>query len=560
MPGGQHAWLAMTFYTVSIDDQDGLLARHHGSILLDELGQWTNPLMQANAMTFSVPRTMPLPTERLAFIGNFLGDDWKPIEPFADNFEVVRFLSQLAKSDLGGSIERPSDEGDTQIARMMAAETIYAIERRGNSSSGWYTESLRKAFLVIATMHPELASDDEARAIPNAGFSTAEDAKTVLISAMAITSQNIRVTENLQFALEQYRHFVERGEFVPTSYGARGQSVSNNLARFNQVLSAFQGDIGKLRTLLKAEFTMGEFRSAAAKFGISIGGSELVDEKVYGSMIFGPKIGNGFLQNLMGNYEPITIDLWFMRMWGRYTGTLVSDTIVPDALPRMARGVRKSMRSKKMAALFAACGVPHPREFVTMKKEGLLDASRSAVTAWERARRALIRSGKDNAEISLVKARLEWPGAAESIVQSLGLPVDAPKSAGTRRWIRSVSLKAIDILMDSGYEISAADMQATLWYPEKELYDRLAGRRVGTLNVSYDIAAATIARREGVSDERIERILRSARRNGTERSRNHPSDGRGDAGTDRCPRQRASGARGKQDARRDQDLSPPIMA
>jgi len=484
---------------------------------------------------------LAFPTNRRTFIGHFLRDDWKPVEPFEDNFEVVRFLASVARSDLNGKpINGPSEEGDAAIAALMAAEVIHAIERRGKSATGWYTDSLRKAFDIVAMMHPELADDDVAREIEPAGFQSAQDARIVLIAAMAITSQNIRVNENLQYALEQYRHFVATGAFVPTGYGAMGQSVRNNLARFNQVLDAFSGDLSKMRTLLTAEFTMGEFRDAAAKFGIEIGGRELIDEKVYGSMMFGPKVGNGFFQNLIGNYEPITIDLWFMRMWGRYTGTLVSDSIVPDAVNRLVKGLRRSARGKKMADLFKTSEIPPVNVFRTMPKEQLLRSCRNLLNVWERTRRALVRSGKGNAEISVIKARLEWPGAADSIVKSLGHPIDAPKSAGIRRWIRSVTARTLDILKDSGYEITAADMQALLWYPEKELYDKLAGRQLGTLNVSYDQAAAVIAKRNGIPHEWIERILDSRNCDGSRRPGSHGAVGQGHTGSDCRPRERAA--------------------
>ena len=33
-----------------------------------------------------------------------------------------------------------------------------------------------------------------------------------------------------------------------------------------------------------------------------------------------PKIGNGFYQNLRGNYDPLTMDRWWMRFANRITG------------------------------------------------------------------------------------------------------------------------------------------------------------------------------------------------------------------------------------------------
>jgi hypothetical protein len=48
-----------------------------------------------------------------------------------------------------------------------------------------------------------------------------------------------------------------------------------------------------------------------------------VDTEVYGASVFGPKIGNGFFMNLNGQFDQLTMDRWFMRQFGRLTGTLI---------------------------------------------------------------------------------------------------------------------------------------------------------------------------------------------------------------------------------------------
>jgi hypothetical protein len=475
-----------------------------------------------------LPIEPPLPS---VFSGNFLGD-WVPEKPLADNLEVVRFLSELALQDLGGKpITGPSEEGDEILAKMMAAETAAAIERAGRSSLHWYTDTLQRAFAVAATMHPEVLVDAAARPHAHIGFRSAEDARLVLIAAMAITSQNMVVQANMKAALEQYRHFLGEGRFLPKAYGAKGKPIMANLERFNLVLEALGGDLGRMRKLLTARFTMGEFRKAAEKFGIRIGGKELVSEAVYGSMLFGPKIGN-FMQNLLGNHEPVTIDLWFMRTWGRYTGTLVGGELPAGAVPRLVKGLRRSMRGKRMAASMAEAGIPEPGAFRSMDSEELVAACREVVLFWERMRRGMARKGVTNEEMSRIKADLSWPGAAESVVRALGAPVDSPRTASTRRWIRSVVFRALEILKDSGYEMTAADMQACLWYPEKELYDRLTGRPVGQLNLGYDEAMSVIARQEGIPDDEVERALRSVGTDGLGRRGGHGAPRRGDAGAD----------------------------
>jgi hypothetical protein len=53
----------------------------------------------------------------------------------------------------------------------------------------------------------------------------------------------------------------------------------------------------------------------------------LANESVYGAIILGPKIGNGFYMNLWGKFDQLTMDRWFMRTWGRVTGTLIDKNI-----------------------------------------------------------------------------------------------------------------------------------------------------------------------------------------------------------------------------------------
>ena len=57
--------------------------------------------------------------------------------------------------------------------------------------------------------------------------------------------------------------------------------------------------------------------------------------------------------------------------------------------------------------------------------------------------------------------------------------------------------------------MNAADLQASLWYPEKDLYQTLLGRNTSVRNDSYDDVLYATARREGHTHEAIEAALRS---------------------------------------------------
>jgi hypothetical protein len=78
-----------------------------------------------------------------------------------------------------------------------------------------------------------------------------------------------------------------------------------------------------------------------------------------------------------------------------------------------------------------------------------------------------------------------------------------------RRWIRSVVDRSLQILESNNIKMNAADLQATLWYPEKDLYQVLLGRNTSVRNDSYDDALYATARREGHDHAAIEAALRS---------------------------------------------------
>src|SRR5690606_2318305 len=113
----------------------------------------------------------------------------------------------------------------------------------------------------------------------------------------------------------------------------------------------------------------------------------------------------------------------------------------------------------------------------------------------------------DNAQASEFKSKLMWPGAAEAAMKAAGRPVDSPRNAAMRKWMRDVCGKALDKLRGYGYDLNAADMQAILWFPEKEIYGKLTGRPMDRYIVSYDDAAIQTAKQKGFSDERIQSVL-----------------------------------------------------
>lgn len=490
-------------------------------------------------MDTQTDRKRPRRPMRRAFIGNFLDDGYRPKRKLKTNADVARYLLQASLADWGGKpVTGPNPASDARIARTMAMEVIAAVEREGGKvAANWYTEAIGRAVKVASAMHPELADDAKAIEIGK-GIASAEDARCVFFAALAITSQNVTIHENVRYALEQYRHYVKEGSFLPKGYGTKGSSIEGNLRRFNFMVEAFEGVAG-VRDFLAREFRMGDLAKVAEGVGIKLALREGLNEMVYGSMVFGPKIGNGFYQNLIGNHRPVTIDMWFMRTFGRYTGTLVKDIVTPAQVDRLVNALRS--RDADMIAKMVENDVAVSHEdIVAMEATDLGELVQAMMLCWERMRRELQAGGMSNPDISAYKSRIGWPGAADSIVKSLVAPVDQPERRSDRKWIRSVVGKAQDLLAKDGYHVSAADIQALLWYPEKDLYDFLSSRPLGYLNVSYDEALIVLARQEGFTDDRIEAAIGTLGR-GAGGPGVHPGAGPGEPAAVQVVREGAGG-------------------
>lgn len=104
----------------------------------------------------------------------------------------------------------------------------------------------------------------------------------------------------------------------------------------------------------------------------------------------------------------------------------------------------------------------------------------------------------DNPTIS--EFRPDWARAAKVIADAYG-PVDTPTDQD-RAVITRVVLGVQKKLKDAGVSnVTPADIQAILWYPEKDLWEKLTdGKITRQLNLSYDSEFLKIAEELGLGD------------------------------------------------------------
>jgi hypothetical protein len=170
--------------------------------------------------------------------------------------------------------------------------------------------------------------------------------------------------------------------------------------------------------------------------------------------MFGPKVGGAFYQNLNENYDPLTMDRWFMRTIGRLTGDLVNED---EALDRkQANRFREALQSATPEELERFGVDPSVvRELRSMTDDDLYPVAVGVHKVWGRE------DYKKKTEMS--SSARTWNDSAMN---------DSPTSPAHRGDVRALVDEALVIVNKDrvGEPIVPGDVQAIVWYPEKDLY------------------------------------------------------------------------------------------
>jgi hypothetical protein len=367
-------------------------------------------------------------------------------------------------------------EHNDALAEAAANEAEHALNRRGNGA-GWYREKFEEAKRVAALMHPEILTD--------------RNALSAWAAALAITSQGEKVHKNSELGDQMYRRFKEHGRFhmdaddMPKSDSKKiaSKQAKAMVANFRK----YDALIARMHEAGKGHDGVTEFLNTPMKGadlradGYKLGSGLTNDSDTHGSAIFGPKIGGGFYQNLMGNYHPVTQDLWFMRTFGRLTGTLM-DTIKTekgrqDAYDRF----EKALRAKRL------------NRPIDYSKEGL-EAESARIAKEHEYNFSKYRDQYESGE----RTKEELHYAAERMQNMLKGVQETPGGGRDRKWRADIINRVRQILQGRGHDVTNADLQATLWYPEKDFWKHM-GSTGGTSteegnNVDYSQAMQRLAR------------------------------------------------------------------
>lgn len=366
-------------------------------------------------------------------------------------------------------------------------ETLIAIQSYPDAL-GWYDAKTKAAMATMSLIHPELETDVAAQA--------------AFKIAVAVTSNGNKVFDNFKEADRQYKYYKKYGKFDSKySIGTQSKGIKDTFKFTNMVLDKMSME--NFATFLTSKFNAGDLKYIKGGKKTPLLSGFTVDTEVYGASIFGAKIGNGFFMNLYGQFDQLTMDRWFMRQYGRLTGTLldIDPVKIKSGKVRLNQALRSLTASEKKTL---ASLIPDYKSF-------------SVVELSHAINKASIKKDKRDM-LSSTPALDELRKAGNSLSKNSSGEVEAPSGGNQRKFIVGVFNEVQRRLReDAGIEITIADLQAVNWYPEKALYQTFQEGREeadGATETSdneqpdYESAAKRLAIENGITEEQIKNATR----------------------------------------------------
>lgn len=400
------------------------------------------------------------------------------------------FDARVKEATNGGNLGDQNDANAEVVSDLIAHEAVQAMNTDGNAGE-WYQQKVANAMSLAAQEFPELATD------PNAKFA--------FTAIMAITSNGASVPENSTNTFAIYRNYRDGKVFPDFGVGKEAQAMKSSFALLNRLIQ-LEG-VDSVREFMDKDVTVKVLKD---EFGLSVSG-ELMGTKLKGSAILGPKIGGGFYQNLNGNFDPLTMDRWFMRTWGRLTGTLMADA--ERKLPVQLAKFREVALSDEYRG--------------KLKSDGISRRQLSRDDEYAKSYATKIQSAYANGGF---KDKNAINKASNTFKNSQG-EKQAPQNGKEREYIRSVMMMALDkVNQTSGSDpVNMGALQAIVWYPEKDLYKQLGVGNAKSEPTDYETEFKKIVEARNERGSGLSGPDGTAQQSGA--GRLEPTDGRDDQDT-----------------------------
>lgn len=388
---------------------------------------------------------------------------------FSNQKEVSKYLGELLRKEVPEGLDDESPEARRKLAELLDRELSLALTMPENADAiGWYSREMDKVFEILRSPELDYQLDDPIN-------------RGVFNAILAITSNGQKVVPQFLKTAQLYEGWRKTGQIPSVGKwgGERSRAIKNHVKFLNQMLEA----VGPEQTVnfLTSEQSLGEHlnnlygmvaeaqnlpekatvankKAAIRKYlNAKMPGGELVDYNAVGAIVFGPKLGGGFFANLYGKFDRLTMDRWFMRTFHRMTGRLGEDR------PEMVQSILKEARME------AADVLPEDvtdeeilNEIVTTGKQAFKD--------YKEIKRRLKQDPNDTEAYGLDVMRRLYNRYLKA---KSGL-YDAPDNGSHRKFIREVLDEVQKLRAERGEtKIETSDIQAILWYLEKDIWNRL---------------------------------------------------------------------------------------
>lgn len=431
--------------------------------------------------------------------------------------KVIDKAVQDAAKKAGVDLSDMESPVTRELLTMTVANDLIFATQSNKSAIGWYDEKVRKCLAFAGSMFPELDPNNEE-------YDKNEAFRFLYI--LATTSNGLKVEKNLPLAVKIYKQYKETGTIPAIGEGKQLEPMVETLRNFDKTLESI-GNIDDMRKFFMTTWTVKQLEL----MGFNATG-ELKDEETRGAAIIGPKIGNGFFANLNGMFSALTMDRWFMRTWGRWTGTLIvfDEAKFVERVDHF-RAVLEDIKDNK--------------EFCEYLKEhcnfDVKDALKNRMAASTMAKMEKSVTGGSSEFIKMVNRcatammpasmrkeyHKKWGGktkpdsigwrfykAMKDVERAELQDRVAPGGGKQRQYVRSIFADALDIVrQEEGLgRLTMADAQAVLWYAEKKIYEntKIAGEYVEDYDQDeapdYANVMRDVALRNGVSEETLKAL------------------------------------------------------
>ena len=377
--------------------------------------------------------------------------------------ELGRSLDKRAK-DLGYYIPLPVRGGKyteaqlNQIAEAMTDDAQLQL-LKDDSGIGWYDTKTKSALELMSRIHSELKD-------------TNSEAHLRFTLLVAFISQNNTVSINFRQANEAYTQFKETGDISNRSYaGKSGNIIKENIRLAFEAID----NLGwkKFKEVLNSVKTVKDWEN----LGYSSSGENKTTRTTGAMVIMGSKIGS-FWGNLNGDFSTLTADLWFSRMFNRYTGNVVSKKNSENS-KNTTLSTLKSYRGKELLYGFNKVDL--------LKGGKLFDEWVNVITA------EYAKGGYKDKQPLNITANTHYKNVKGELQ-------DVPRGGNERVAMREVVQKVQDNLVKRGYpRLDIADIQAIVWYNEKDLYGEYKAVNKSSEKTDYETAAQEVLRGQGVN-------------------------------------------------------------